>query len=244
MPSPTCGITTRWPPRYSHSTRTPTKPLVRLCWRLLTNYMSDPFAINILTTSRLLHAPYSNICITPMQKFPPPPCMTTARDSRIPTTTINLSKPLSIRLKMRWNTPLPETRHTPLTRSSQLLSSSCSRPGYSMTTANSGGISQLTTRPGHASRNSSQMPTNNGGSCRPPRLVPYSSRPITPISKPITPIKMKLSKKSPTLQQPLPVIVPQLQLLLQPIIHSPPTALPTTHRSSLRFRTLPSFRLP
>ena len=106
-----------------------------------------------------------------------------------------------------------------------------------MTTANSGGASQITTRPGHASRNSLQLPTKNGGSRRPPRLVPLSSWPITPI-------KMKRSKPLPTVQRPLPVIAPQSQLSLQPIVPSPPTALPPTHSSSLPFRTLPSFRLP
>ena len=62
-----------------------------------------------------------------------------------------------------------------------------------MMTANYGGAIQLTTRPGHASRNYSQLPTKNGGSRGPPRPVPSSSRPITPIRQPITPIKMKWS---------------------------------------------------
>ena len=244
LPSPTCSIITRWTPISSQSTGTPTNLLVRFCWRLLTNYISDPFAINILATERPLHAPYLTICIQPMQNFPPPPCRTTTRDSGIPTTAINLSKPLSIRSKTRWTTPLPETCPTPLPRLYQLLSSSCYRPDSSMTTANCGGASHLTTRSEHASRNSLQVPANNGRSRRPPRPVPYSCQPIMNISQPITPIKMKWSKPSPTLQQPLTVITPWWQISLQPIVHSPPTALPPTHSSSLPFRTSPSFRLP
>ena len=206
--------------------------------------MSDPFAINISATTRLLHAPYLTICTPPTQKFPLPLCRTMTHNSGLPTTEINLSKPLSIRSKMRWTTSPPETHHTPLSRSSQLLSSSCSRPYYAMMTANSGGAIQLRTRPGHASRNSLHLPTKNGGSRKPPRPVPSSSWPITPISQPITPIQMKMLKPFPTLRQPLPVIAPRLQLSLRPIVHSPPTALPHTHSSSFHFRTLPSFRLP
>ena len=153
-------------------------------------------------------------------------------------------KSLLIRSKMWWTTPTPETRPTPLPKLSQLLSSSCSIPDSSMTTTNSGGANQLTTRPGHASKNSLQLPPKNGRSCRPPRPVPYSSRPFTPISQPIMPIKMKRSNPLPTLQQPLPVIAPWLQLSLRSILHSPPTALLITHRSALPFRTSQSFRLP
>ena len=172
--------------------RKPTKPFVRFCWRLLMNYMSNPFAINIYATERPLHAPYLTIYTLLMPTFPPPLCRKTTRDSGLPTTAINLSKPSLVRSKMRWTTPHPEIRPTPLPRSSQLLSRSCSIPGSSMTTANYGGAGQLTTRPGHASSNSSQLPTKNVGSCRPPRPVPLSSWSITPI-------KIKRSKPLPTL---------------------------------------------
>ena len=193
--------------------------------------MSDPFAINRSATARTLHVAYSTICTPPTQTFPPPPCKTTTRDSGLPTTAINFSKPLSIRPKMRWTTHPPDTRPTPMPSSSQFLSGSCSRPDSSMMTEKSGGASLLTTRPGHASRNYSQLPTKNGGICRTPRPVLSSSRPITPISNPITHIKVKRSKPSPTLQQPLPVIAPRSQLSLRPIVHSPPTTLTHTHNS-------------
>ena len=135
------------------------------------------------------------------------------RNSGIPTTEINLLIPSSIRSKMWWTTPPPETRPTPLPRLSQLLFRSCSRPDFSMTTANSGGSSLLMTRPRHASRIFSHLPNKNGGIRRPPRPVPSSSQ-ITPISQPITAIKTKRLKQSPTLQQPPPVIVPRSQLSL------------------------------
>ena len=145
------------------------------------NYISNPFTINISATAIALHVPYWTIFTPSMPTFPPPLYRTTTRNSRLPTTEIDLSKPLLIRSKMRWTTPQPEIRPTPLPRSSQFLSGSCYRLGSSMTTTNSGGTIQITTRPGHALRNSSQLPTKNGGSRRPPRPVPLSSQPIMPI---------------------------------------------------------------
>ena len=190
--------------------RTPTKPFVNFCGLLLINYLSNPFVINKSATAGTLHVPYLTICTPPMPTFPPPLCRETTCNSGLPTTEINLSKPLLIRSEMWWITPQMEIRPTPLPRSSQLLSIYCSILGSSMMTANSGGASQMMKRPGHASNNSSQLPTKNGGSCISPRPVPLSSRPITPI-------KMTLLKPSQTLRWPLPVIAPRSQLSLRPI---------------------------
>ena len=101
----TCGITTRWTPKYSLSTRTPTKPFVSFCWPLRTNFMSDPFAINTLATARQLHAPYLTIFTPLTPTFMPPPSKTTTRNSGLSTTETNFLRPSSIRSKMRWTTP-------------------------------------------------------------------------------------------------------------------------------------------
>ena len=166
LPAPrslTCGITTQNPPRSSPSMKTLTKPFISFCWRLQTNCMSNPYATNASATGRPLLESYWIIFTLHTLTFPPPHYRTTTRDFELPTTAISSSKPWSIRSKTRLTTPSPETRHTPLPRSSELPFSSFSKPSSSTNTTSSGNASQQMSRPGHTSRNFRHCPTIMAG---------------------------------------------------------------------------------
>ena len=69
------------------------KSFIGFCWRLQTNCMSDPYAINTSATVRPLLEPYWIISTLNTLTFPPPRCIKITSNPELPTTAISRWKP-------------------------------------------------------------------------------------------------------------------------------------------------------